>query len=211
MKLCRNKLHLYDKTKHKRRCPECKKTSGRAWAKANSDKVNASAIACRKKNPEKYNGHTKKWRKANPDKVSASSKLWRKNNPEKDKAKKKRWVENNPEKVKVVNKKSRTKHKEQRKIDNKEWQKKNPGKCNALNAKRHAAKLQRTPPWLTKEQYEEIEQIYELAKELQWLSEESLEVDHIIPMQGKNVSGLHVSWNLQILPKSINCSKNNNF
>lgn len=85
------------------------------------------------------------------------------------------------------------------------------GRESAKRAKRRAAKLQRTPPWLTKEQLKEIEEIYALAKELQWLSEEPLHVDHIIPLQGENVSGLHVPWNLQILPRSLNLSKNNNF
>ncbi len=82
----------------------------------------------------------------------------------------------------------------------------------ALNAKRRAAKLQRTPKWLTPAQHEEIKEFYLLAKELQWLSAQSdkLSVDHIVPLQGKNVSGLHVPWNLQILPKSLNSQKYNN-
>jgi 5-methylcytosine-specific restriction endonuclease McrA len=89
------------------------------------------------------------------------------------------------------------------------WFKAYPDRANAKCMKRHASKLKRTPSWLSEEQLEEITGFYTTAKELQWLSQETLEVDHIVPLQGKDISGLHVPWNLQILPKSTNCSKGN--
>ncbi len=92
---------------------------------------------------------------------------------------------------------------------NAKWAKNNPGKINAKKARRRALHLNAIPKWLTSEQLKEIQDIYLLSKELQWLSLDKLEVDHIIPLNGVLVSGLHVPWNLQILPKSINASKGN--
>lgn len=91
------------------------------------------------------------------------------------------------------------------------WQQSERGKTKrrAIWAKYYTSKLHRTPPWLTESQLAEIEQFYELARELQWLSNKPLEVDHIVPLQGKNVSGLHVPWNLQILPQNLNRHKSN--
>jgi len=69
----------------------------------------------------------------------------------------------------------------------------NRAKTTALKAKYRAAKYQATPDWLTKEHLQEIEEFYEIARELAWLNEgEVLQVDHIVPLQGKEVCGLHV-------------------
>jgi 5-methylcytosine-specific restriction endonuclease McrA len=105
----------------------------------------------------------------------------------------------------------RFKHKKEIAISAASWAKANRGKLNAKRAKRRSVKLQATPKWLTEKHHQDMEDTYVLARELQWLSEEKLEVDHIIPLQGKDVSGLHVPWNLQILPKSMNRSKGNRF
>lgn len=66
-----------------------------------------------------------------------------------------------------------------------------------------------TPKWLSKEQREEMEHFYWLASDLKRVTGFDYHVDHIIPLQGENVCGLHVPWNLQVLPSYMNLSKGN--
>ena len=72
---------------------------------------------------------------------------------------------------------------------------------NALSAKRRSSKLQRTPAWAD---LEAIKQFYLNCPK-------GYHVDHIVPLQGLNVSGLHVLNNLQYLTASENCSKGNKY
>lgn len=124
---------------------------------------------------------------------------------------KKAWVEANPNKVKMDSKKRYEEKKEQIKAYVAEYKKLNPAKANANKAKRKAAKLQRTPKWLTDVDFERIKAQYRLAETLTKLHNEPWHVDHIIPLQGKMVSGLHVPSNLQVIKGSENCSKQNSF
>jgi hypothetical protein len=127
-----------------------------------------------------------------------------------NKGRKYRYQEN-IEKEKETRRLWRLKNLEKDKKDKALWSKSNQDKRNAHEAKRRASKLKATPNWLTKEQLLEIEEFYTLCKELQWLSDpnDPLQVDHIMPLQGKNSCGLHVPWNLQILPRSLNIKKHN--
>ena len=82
---------------------------------------------------------------------------------------------------------------------------------NAKNAKRRAAKLSATPMWLTPEQEADIKSMYALAKKFEALCGVEYHVDHIVPLAGETVCGLHVPWNLQLLPASLNMSKGNRY
>jgi len=82
--------------------------------------------------------------------------------------------------------------------------------CN-LQARRRSYKLKATPDWLTQEHLEEIKNFYWLAQDLKSVTGETYHVDHIVPLKGKSVCGLHVPWNLQILPADINLSKGNHY
>lgn len=89
------------------------------------------------------------------------------------------------------------------------WRKNNPDRHAARENKRRASKLQRTPSWLTENDYWMIEQAYVLSALRTKLFGFRWEVDHIIPLKGKTVSGLHVPWNLQVIPALENRRKHN--
>ncbi len=96
-----------------------------------------------------------------------------------------------------------------RKVYAQDWAKRNKDKVNAYTASRWASLRQATPPWLTKEHRKEMRWYYETARDLQWLAEEPLTVDHIEPLRGVSSCGLHVPWNLQIISLSANSRKGN--
>jgi 5-methylcytosine-specific restriction endonuclease McrA len=91
------------------------------------------------------------------------------------------------------------------------WQKNNPGKSNANNRLQQLKKLNRTPSWLSKEDKVFIRCYYQLAAMRSRESGEAWHVDHIVPLSGDNVSGLHVPWNLRVIPAIVNLQKSNTF
>jgi hypothetical protein len=80
-----------------------------------------------------------------------------------------------------------------------------------LCQKRKIDQQSRTPKWLSKDDFWMIQQAYEMAELRTKMFGFSWHVDHIIPLRGKKVSGLHTPTNLQVIPASVNASKNNKF
>ena len=84
-----------------------------------------------------------------------------------------------------------------------EWRKKNPGLHRAQEARRDAEKIKATPEWLTKADFRNMSLMYAEA------ARNKLTVDHIVPLRGKKVCGLHVPWNLRLLTNAENSQKSN--
>ena len=82
-------------------------------------------------------------------------------------------------------------------------------KTRAADAKRRAAKLLRTPAWLTVDDFWMLEEAYSLAQVRSRTFGFSWHVDHIYPLQGKMVSGLHTPLNVQVIPGIENVRKAN--
>ena len=134
------------------------------------------------------------WAKANPEKVRLSKQKYALKNKEVVKERIRVWRENNKEKMQRA-----------REL----WSKRNPHAHAARTRKRQAAMICRTPNWLTQDDIWLINEAYHLAAlrtnffQFQW------DVDHVIPLQGKKVSGLHVPLNLQVIPAKHNYQKGN--
>jgi hypothetical protein len=127
---------------------------------------------------------------ANIEKTRARVKAKYLRNKEKLKAKRRNAYAANP-----------TKEREVAKLRSRDWRKLNPGHRNALKRKYVADKFQRTPIWAN------LSEIVAFYKKCQ----KGFHVDHIYPLRGRLVSGLHVLENLQYLPAKENMRKNNRF
>ena len=91
---------------------------------------------------------------------------------------------------------------------NNAWASRNLGNVNNRSNKRRAARLNATPGWADLDQ---IKRIYEECAELTEKTGVPHHVDHIIPLQGDNVCGLHVENNLRIIPATDNIVKGNTY
>lgn len=132
---------------------------------------------------------TKKWREQNPERWRASNKKWCEANAERQRDGVRRFRVRNPN-------------------YERDRYAASPGLCAAYAAARRARVIKATPPWANQEA---IFAFYEKAKRHTVETGVPHHVDHIIPLRGKNVCGLHVETNLQILTGSENSRKGNRF
>ena len=136
---------------------------------------------------------------------------WRAKNPSKVKQHNDTQYENHAESLIARSKKFYVENIEVLRGKARDYQKKNPHVYAKSGAKRKAAKLQRTPAWLTETDHWMIGQAYELAALRSKMTGFAWHVDHVVPLQGKTVSGLHTPYNLQVIPATVNISKSNTF
>lgn len=81
-----------------------------------------------------------------------------------------------------------------------------PGAASERVARRRARLTRAMPKWANPEK---IREFYESADALGMLTGEWFHVDHVIPLRGRTVCGLHNEFNLQILPAAENIKKSN--
>jgi hypothetical protein len=140
---------------------------------------------------------------------SVYRKVQYKNNRDKELFNNAVWRKNNPERYKQLGREYYQKNKEYHNAFMQKHYYENKAMYLAKNAKYRASKLKATPSWLTEKQLNDINTIYKACAKITERTGKAHHVDHIIPLQGVDVCGLHVPWNLAILPASMNLAKHN--
>lgn len=134
------------------------------------------------------------WKARNPKRVKEQ----RRQSQERCKAavaiRRARWIEKNPEKMREHRRK---------------WRGANKDKVLANTRLRQLKKCYATPAWLSADQKKQIQSFYRDAMIRSKQTGSPHDVDHIIPINGKDVCGLHVPWNLQVIPRTENIRKSN--
>ena len=128
-----------------------------------------------------------------------------------DNVKKKVYRANNRENLLATKKADYLVNQKRYLANKRKYRQTNKGKINALVAARKKIIKQRTPVWLTDFDILKTKCIYSVAAMLTRENKEPWHVDHIIPLQGKIVSGLHTPANLQWIRGVDNITKKNKY
>lgn len=113
--------------------------------------------------------------------------------------------------VAVLSKKWVSENKERAALNRHLWKQNNKDLNRMYSLNRIASKKQRTPIWYSEFDKFVMEEAHKLAKLREEMTGFKWDVDHIIPLCGKQVSGLHVHNNIQVIPKSMNVQKHNKY
>jgi hypothetical protein len=139
------------------------------------------------KNKDLIRERKKKYRSANKERAAAYQKTYYLENKNQLKQKMSQYAKDNLADFRVRASK---------------WKKNNNQKVNAAAAKRRSMKKRQLPAWVSEFELKQISEFYKNCPK-------GYHVDHVIPLKGKIVSGLHCLANLQYLPAAINLSKGN--
>jgi hypothetical protein len=167
------------------------KVYARSWALCNAERVKALRKATYEKDRQINIDKARVWKKRNPAKVLASQRSRATINRDKNRAARKAWEERNPTAALESFKRYRERNRE---------------KIRARLAVSKEGREKRRALWANQDA---ILAIYRQAEIMTQTTGRQHVVDHIIPLQGRAVSGLHVETNLRVIEHHENARKHN--
>lgn len=189
---CKNG-HIAERMLPSSTCIVCNRERASAWGKAN---------------PGLAKERTKQWKRANPDKVKTLAGRYRDKNRQALREKHRAY---NAERMQTILERCRQyreQNPDKRKATQRAYRQANPDKGTADAAKRRSALLQRTAPWAD---YNIIRFFYATRTYLAKDTGSEWHVDHVVPLRGRRVSGLHTHHNLVVVPALENIRKGSKF
>ena len=202
LSVCRFNKHSATKDGLRSKCIECRRLEHIEYRCNNPEKIKELQKLCDQRKVSTPELREKKRLRNKKYDSTEVGKL-------KNRLKAKRWSESNKYRRRSVSLNAKQKL-DKSKSTNK-WRLQNRDKSNALYALRRANKKNATPSWLTKEDKEEILELYTICQMFKLYTGQEYHVDHILPLVNKNICGLHIPCNLRIVSAFENLSKNNKF
>lgn len=151
----------------------------RAWYVANRERVLAKAAAYRVTNKAKVDAAIKRWYASEHGKAKRSEYF-------------KTYWKSEPFQKALA-----------------KYRAENVHKIRAATGRRKSERLKRIPEWLTPDDWWMIEEAYDLAEVRSKATGVEHQVDHVLPLKGRKISGLHVPTNLQVITAHANRVKHN--
>lgn len=185
--------HDAERMRSNGRCVMCLKEISKKWVAENKDKVASYAKAKYLKDKEKINAKNReRWAK-NREKYNATHRL---------------WAEKNKEYKKQLDKEYAANNRKRKNANSRAYYQRNKVECAERCARRNRIAKAATPIWAN---FDSILAKYKERETMSKVTGIVHHVDHIIPLQGKTVCGLHVHNNLRVIPARDNMTKSNKF
>lgn len=182
------------KGKYVAACKKCVRENSAKWYAENKERRLASCKAWFEANKERKHQTTKAWAEANKEKRAADNASW--------------YAENKNE-ILAQNRAKYHQNIEKERARGTAYWEKNKEAHRGRVKKYSDSRIERTPSWVDASDKLHMKCYYQVAQMRTRETGEIWTVDHVVPLQGEGVSGLHVPWNLQVITKAQNVSKGN--